>query len=482
MSRATARRALPAITLSSDASGPIGRQLFRQLKDLIRTGRLRTGSRLPSTRQLAAELGVSRNVVVFAYEELRAESYIVSLVGAGSYVAASRQRGPPVPAARPIGSSLMAGSHRSPISVEPGFRIGEPFEIDLPAIDVFPRKLWAKIAADRYATSLRHLLSCAETGGYLPLRQTIAEHVRETRAIDCEPDQVIIVTGQGQAISLVSSLLIEAGDAAFIENPTRLGIRQILRAAGARLAAVSVDDGAFDIASACASAPLARLALVTPSSHFPLGFAMRPAARTALAEWASRQEGRWILEDDTGHDLTPPGSWQPPLWSFATGRVVYFSSFRPTLAPSLRLGFIIAPERLVDAMLSARALTDGYRAPLEQAILNDFVTAGHYAEHIRDMRQIYAERHAALTAAVAEHLPDIVLPGSPVAGLHTVCRLAPPLRDVELAARAGNRFVLRALSTFYEGATEANALLLGHAQMNASEIRREIRRLAAALR
>ena len=384
---------------------------------------------------MASELGVSRNVVVFAYEELRAEGHIVSLVGAGSYVAASRHRGFPVPSLRPNRSDRIPSAGRSGVSVEPGFRIGEPFEIDLPAIDVFPRKLWAKIAASRYTTSLSNLLSCAETGGYKPLRQAIAEHVRETRGIDCDPDQVIIVTGQGQAISLAASLLIQSGDAGFIENPTRLGIRQVLRAAGARLVAVPVDDAEFDVAAARAAAPHARFALVTPSSHFPLGFAMRPAERAALAEWACERDGRWILEDDTGHDLTPSGSWQPPLWSSAIGRVVYFSSFRPTLAPSLRLGFVIAPERLVDSILSARSLTDGYRAPLEQAILNDFIASGHYAQHVRDMRQIYAERHAALTAAVAEYLPDAVLPGPSVAGLHTVCRLSPPLRDAELAAR-----------------------------------------------
>ncbi len=419
--------------------------------------------------------------MVAAYDELQAESYIVSQVGAGSYVAASRQRGLGAHAGRPGARMRTAGSQHLATSAEPGFRIGEPFEIDLPAIDVFPRKLWAKIAANRYAKSLPDLLSHAETGGYLPLRQAIAEHVRETRGIDCEPDQVIIVTGQGQAISLAASLLIEAGDQGFIENPTRLGIRQVLRAAGAQLVAVSVDAGAFDFATARAAAPQARFALVTPSSHFPLGFAMPPETRAAFADWAAAGEGRWILEDDTGHDLTPPGTWQPPLWSSAPGRVVYFSSFRPTLAPSLRLGFVIAPEHLVDTMLSARALSDGYRAPLEQAILNDFIAIGHYARHVRDMREVYAERHAALAAAVVEHFGDAVLGTPTAAGLHTVCRLAPPLNDDALVAKVGSRFVLRALSTFYEGATEANALLLGHAQLNGPAIRREVRRLVAAL-
>lgn len=212
MSCAAAPGAFPAISISSAANGPISHQIFRQLKDLIRTGRLRNGARLPSTGQLAADLGVSRNMAVSAYEELRAESYIVSLVGAGSSVAAPQRRRLAMSTSRPLVSERMREVLRSSTSAEPGLRIGEPFEVDLPAIDFFPRKVWARIAANRYARSLPHLLSHSETGGYLPLRRQIAEHVRETRGIECEPDQVIIMGGQGQAIGHCAALLVEPGD------------------------------------------------------------------------------------------------------------------------------------------------------------------------------------------------------------------------------------------------------------------------------
>ena len=366
-------------------------------------------------------------------------------------------------------------------TIEPGFMIGQPFEIDLPAIDLFPHKIWSRLAANRCATGLHELLRCADTGGYLPLRQAIAEHVRETRGMECEPDQVIVVSGQGQAISLASTFLIETGDVVLIEDPTHIGLRQILSAAGARLVPVPVDGEGFDLAAAGAIASEARFALVTPSRHFPLGVAMGPGRRAALGAWA-RAGDRWIFEDDTGHDLTASGSWQPPLASSAASPVLYFSSFRPTLAPSLRLGFLIVPETLVDAMRAVRMLVDGYRPPLEQAILADFIASGGYARHVRDMRQAYAERHAALVDAVAEHLSDAVLPSPTPAGLHTVCRLRPSLQDAEIATRAERGFVVRPLSAFYDGPTEANALLLGHAPMNPAEIRREVGRFAVALR
>jgi GntR family transcriptional regulator / MocR family aminotransferase len=481
MSIAHAHRALPAIMLSPESREPVGRQIYRQLRELIQRGRLRAGSRLPSTRQLAGDLGVSRNIVVFAYEELKAEGYIVSQVGAGSSVAGAFRRGPlgqeraaekrqPIPCRNPL-----------PQAVEPGFLIGRPFEVDLPALDVFPQKLWGRLAANRCARSLRELLRSADTNGYLPLRQAIAEHLFETRGIQCAPDQVIVVTGQGQAISLAAALLVQPNDAVLVENPTRIGVRQILRAAGARLIPVPVDVHGFDARATALSETDARIALFTPSSHFPLGFVLGPAQRTAIADWARAGEGRWILEDDTGHDLVSSGLWQPPLWSGATGRVLYFSSFRPTLAPSLRLGFVVVPDGLVDAMLSTRLLADGYRPPLEQAILNDFIVGGHYAEHVRAMRGIYAERHAVLATAVTEHLGGIILPEPSLAGLHTVCRLPAAHSDVDVAAHVAGSFVLRPLSAFHEGATDANALLLGHAQLNAQELRREVRRLAAML-
>jgi GntR family transcriptional regulator/MocR family aminotransferase len=481
MSRADAHRALPPITFSPAGREPVGQQIYGQIRELIRQGQLRAGSRLPSTRQLANDLGVSRNIVVFAYEELKAEGYIVSHVGAGTLVADQFFRNPFGRLRLPDGGSASWRRNPPPHATEPGYLIGRPFEVDLPALDVFPQKLWAKLAASRCARSLREVLGSADTGGYLPLREAIAGHLFETRGIQCAPDQIVVVTGEGQAISLAAALLVEPGDAILVENPTHVGIRQILRAAGARLISIEVDEGGFDPLASVFNDSTARIALLTPSSHFPLGFILDPAQRATIAGWARARQGRWILEDDTGYDLVAPGLWQPPLWSGSPGRVLYFSSFRRTLAPSLRLGFIVVPESLVDRMLSTRLLADGYRPPLEQAILTDFIIAGHYAAHVRAMREIYTERHAILAAAIAEHLGDVVLPGASAAGLHTVCRLPATVSDAELSRRAAGSFVLRPLSAFHEGTTDANALLLGHAQLTAQELRREVRRLAAVL-
>jgi GntR family transcriptional regulator/MocR family aminotransferase len=468
--------------LARSGRGPIGHQIFVQLKDLISRGRLPNGARLPSTRDLAVELGVSRNAIVSAYEELRAGNYILSRPGAGSYVNGFRRR--PL-AARPQGSNADAATAKpSPAgpTPEPGFLIGQPFEIDVPAIDVFPHRIWSRIAGHRFASGLRELFRSAEPSGYPPLRRTIADHLRETRGIGCSPEQVVVVTGQGQALSLVVNLLIKPGDGLLIEDPTRLGIRQIVCGAGARLISLPVDAAGMDLTAAPASVSEARFALVTPSTHFPLGVALDDARRAALAEWALDRDDRWILEDDTGHDLCPPGSWRPALWSQASDRVIYFSSFRPTLAPSLRLGFMVVPERLVCAILQARLSADGYRPPMEQAILCDFIDGGHYAKHIRTMRATYAERAVALAATVEEHLHDLLLGAPLAADLHTICQLSDLHRDTEIAARAAGRFVIRSLSSFHEETPAGNALLLGHAQMSQAELRRQVRALALLLR
>jgi GntR family transcriptional regulator/MocR family aminotransferase len=476
MSRATVHHALLSINVSRQAVAPISHQVFLQIKELISRGRLSDGARLPSTRDLATELGVSRNAIVSAYEELRAGNYIFARAGAGSFVAGVRRR---VPVSTQSASS--GAGRYSPVP-EPGFLIGQPFEIDVPAIDVFPHRLWSRIAANRFASDLRSLFCSAEAGGYAPLQQVIAEHLRETRAIACSPDQVVVVTGQGQAVSLAAGLLVRPGDKVMVEDPSRLGIRHILSRAGARLIHAPVDAAGMNPMAAGVAVDEARFALVTPSSHFPLGVALDDARRAALAEWALERDDRWILEDDTGHDLASPSSWRVPLWSHAPERVVYFSSFRPTLAPSLRLGYMVVPERLIGAFHQARLAADGYRPPMEQAILTDFMSGGHYAKHVRAMRVTYAERAVALASAVEENLHGLVLGEPQPADLHTICRLAAAFRDTEIAARAAGHFVLRPLSSFHEATPAGNALLLGHAPMNVAEIRRRVRALARVLR
>lgn len=467
------------LTLSDKT--PLEHQLVDQIRNLVLHGRLQPGARLPSGRQLASELAISRNTVVAAYRKLQSRNYIVSQIGVGTFVANARGSSPGQQDAKVTTTAFSTPAPVAVVPEEPGFRIGQAFEIDVPAIDVFPLKAWARLAVNRCSRTLKELLHSADPAGYLPFRTTISEHVRETRGIACWADQVVVSSGQGQAISLAARTLVEPGDIVLIEDPTRLGIRSILRNAGAKLVDVPVDEKGFDLSAVGETAERAKIAIVTPTSHFPLGIKLSAGRRAALGAWARAREGRWIMEDDTGHDLMPNASWSAPLWSLAPGRVIYFSSFRPTIAPSLRLGFMVVPHEILGQILQARLLSDGYRAPLEQAILNDFMVSGLYAQHIRTMQQTYGERHEALSASLWQEMPDRVQAGPSNAGLHTICRLCSPLIDARIEQDLRGKILVRSLSGFYSRPTLANALLLGHSQINPRQIARSVRDLANAV-
>jgi GntR family transcriptional regulator/MocR family aminotransferase len=479
---------LPALDPSSAL--PLHRQLYAALRGAILARQLAPGTRLPSTRTLAADLRLSRATVVLAYEQLHAEGYIEGRVGAGTVVARAlpddAPRGPS-PQAPPPAHTALSLSRRGVDLVAAARSTGlglasKLFHPGLPALDAFPSATWTRLAARHLRDSPAALLAYGEPADYRPLRVAIAAYLGAARAARCTPEQVIIVGGAQQGLALLARLLLDPGDAAWIEEPGYPGARAALLAAGARLVPVRVDADGLDVADGIARAPRARLAYVTPSHQFPLGATLSLARRLALLAWAGRT-GAWIIEDDYDSEYRFTGRPLAALHGLDTaGRVVYLGTFSKVLSPGLRLGYIVAPPDLAEAIIAARNLTDRHPPALEQAILADFIAEGHFARHLRRVRDLAAERQSVLAAAVRDHLGDLLTVSPQPAGLHLVAHLPPGTDDLAASRRAAAAgLVAPPLSASYLETPQQRGLLLGYASAPPAALRSAAHSLARAL-
>jgi GntR family transcriptional regulator/MocR family aminotransferase len=484
---------LAGVVIDRDAALPLHRQLYEALRAAVLTGQLRPGSRLPATRALAAELGVSRNTVLAAYEQLLAEGYVEGQVGSGTYVARAlpeaalhlqaRRRAVARPAARAPRLSrrgmLLAAT---PVTLVRAAGPPRPFRSGVPALDAFPRGVWMRLLARYWRRPPRELLGYGDPAGYRPLRVAIAAYLRVARGVRCEPEQVVIVAGSQQGLAIVARVLLDEGDVVWLEDPGYLGARGALRAAGARLVPVPVDDEGLAIAAGATRGPAPRLIYVTPSHQYPLGVTMSLARRLALLEWAGRV-GAWVLEDDYDSEYRYGGRPLAALQGLdGDGRVIYLGTFSKVLCPGLRLGYLVAPPDLVDAFVAARALADRHSPGIEQAALADFIAEGHFARHLRRMRALYAARQAALVDAARRELAGLLTVPEAHAGMHVVGWLPDGVDDVAAADRAAAHGVETVpLSAYALGRPVHRGLLLGYAAVDEAAIRAGVERLARAL-
>jgi GntR family transcriptional regulator/MocR family aminotransferase len=477
----------PALALEPRDSRPLHRQIYFAIREAILEGRLRPGARLPASRSLAKDLGVSRNTVMAAFEQLRAEGYIDGRVGAGSFIPrhlpdeAGPLHRPPEPGDGALprrisarGQMLVGLRHR-------GAR-PRPFSPGLPELEQFPFREWARLLARRWRRPHRAFLVGGEPGGYRPLCEAIADYLAMARAVFCRADQVIITSGAQQALDLAARVLIDPGDPVWMEEPGYPPTSAVLRAAGARVVPVPVDDEGLSVVAGRAIEPAPRLICVSPSHQYPLGVTMSLARRLELLECARAIDGV-VIEDDYDSEYRYAGRPLAALQGLdGDGRVIYLGTMSKVMFPGLRIGYMVVPAHLIDAFLAVRAMVDAHPSSIAQAALADFITEGFLGAHIRRMRQLYAERQATLIDTFRKKFGERLALAPAAAGMHLVARLPPASDDRALAQRAAEAGVeAPALSHYYQGAPAARGLLLGYAGVDRRATERAALRLAEVL-
>ena len=444
--------------LRGDAQPPLQEQLYRAIRAGVLEGRLRPGERLPSSRALAEDLGLSRNTVTGACDRLVAEGYLAARPASGLFVAEDMpeslggqvDHGAAASFSRRGQRLIGAGGQRliggdGAVGSDP--QAGRVFAIGVPALDEFPLETWRRITNRRLRRSERGLLAHGDPQGLLDLRLALADYLREARGLRCGPEHILVVSGAQQALDLVGRVLLDPGDLAALEDPGYAGIRQALLAVGARLAPVPVDAQGLDPALLPKLAAGAKLVAVTPSHQFPLGGTMPLPRRLALLAQA-RERDFMILEDDYDCEFRYAGPPLPALQGLEqatgdagrdgggeNGRVIHVGTFSKVLFPGLRLGYLVLPPALLDGFRRVKAIADGHGASLPQAVLADFIAEGHLAQHARRMRKLYRQRQQALLAALQESCGDSLTVGPAEAGLHLVAQFRDG-RDDRAAAEA----------------------------------------------
>jgi len=482
---------LAAATLERDAPTPLFRQLYVHMKAAILDGRIGAGVRLPATRTLCGLLDVSRQTVLAAYEQLMAEGYLEGTVGKGTFVSAA------LPAAARAGAVLPAPMVR-PLSAR-GERIAggmarvlhhagplRAFRPSMPGLDLFPFDVWRRLEARHWRHSTASL-GYGPGAGHAPLRELLCAYLKASRGVQCTADQIVITSGSQQALYLLAQLLLAPDEAMWIESPGYQGAVAPFAVAGACVCPVPVDAEGMDVAYAAARYPDAKLAFVTPSHQLPLGVTMSLRRRLDLLRWAEANRA-WIVEDDYDSEYRHTG---PPLASLQSmdraGSVIYVGTLSKVLFPALRLGYVVAPPALAQALARAKAVVDRHSPIVPQATLADFIAGGHFARHIRRTRDAYGERRLALVDALDAQLGGRLRQGPTDAGLDVCVHFTENLDEETVARHAGEIGVdVRTLGYYTNPAAGpdcavAPGLLLGFSAFAPDVLRTGVADLARAM-
>ena len=484
---------LPLVAVDRTSPKPLYRQIYEGYRDAIVDRRLEAGRQLPSTRGLADELRISRLPVLNAFEQLKEEGYFETRIGSGTFVAGSlpdellrSARATPAPEATLVQGRRAVGRRARalpPERVAPWFTSCRgAFSVGQPPVDGFSVKIWSRLVA-RHSRNLDVGFHYSSPMGFASLREAVAEYLRTSRAVRCEPEQIMIVSGSQQALDLASRTLLDPGNPVWVEEPGYFGARGALNLAGARLIPVPVDGEGMDISVGMARCPRARAVFVTPSHQFPLGVTMSATRRLKLLDWA-RRSGAWVIEDDYDSEFRygnlPIGALQG---LDRDARVIYIGTFSKILFPGLRLGYIVMPADLVEDFIKIRRAMDMFSSTFHQAVLADFIREGHFGRHIRRARLSCRERRSALVDAIREELGDTLHVVGDEAGMYLTAILPRGARDRKISEHAARSGLWAApLSDCYLGKVRRQGLLLGFGGISVEEIEVGVRRLRNAIR
>ncbi len=477
--------------LSLDRSGrlPLNEQLYRQLKNLITT-RLKSGDRLPPSRDMAKLLTLGRVTVSSAYSRLTEEGFLESRPGLGTYVSAfapsreaeswKKPAQDPQPLKR---ASLSNRAHKAALAAQFHVQATEPLAVIAPDYDSLPGKKWTQIVARVSKSPWLHN-SYSEPGGYMPYRKAVADYVRVTRGISCEPEQVIATCGIQQGLALCAQLLLNPGDIAAVEDPCFEPHRLALNFWDLRVAPVSLDDEGISIESLNEEAPDAKAVLVTPSHQYPLGTLMSLSRREQLLHWA-QTHGAWLIEDDYDSELRYGGSPPPALASLdpSLNNVIYLGSFTKMIYPGFNLGYMVVPEHAVQAFAGAKCLADRHVSEVHQAILNEFIAGGYYDNHIRRLKKLYEGRRRAAIRAMGRYCKNYGHLKLNNQGTHLTFIFENFVDDVSFCETLKKEFRIesRPLSPCFQSHAPQSGLIIGFAGFSENEIEVSVMRLGRAM-
>ncbi|MGI9477347.1 MAG: PLP-dependent aminotransferase family protein [Hyphomicrobiaceae bacterium] len=477
MIQSTSSAAILSISLDRDLKDPLHGQLASQFRKLILERRFGAGERLPSSRMLADELSVSRVTVTTAFDQLISEGYAEGRHGSGVYVAAD------------LPDYTFSLDHRSHDAIDddlPAPRLLRPFETSAPDLESFPYRDWARLIDQVWRAPEPALLAKPDPFGWGPLRRAIASHLKDWRGVECAPSQIVITSGLTDAIELIAKTALVEGDTVLVEEPGHHVLRNALSANGMMFKPVPVDENGFDIQFRGKKARNASAVVVTPSRQFPMGMTLPLARRLELLEWAGRRGGL-IIEDDFDSEYRFVGQPLPALMSLDDQEcVIYVGSFSKVLMPSLRLGFVVLPRRLLSNAGRVIGSTGARASLLAQPALQRFMETGGFATHIRRMRRLYAQRQRVLVSTLKHYADGLLHVESTSGGMHVVADFTPMLSermtDIEAAERAGAAGITAsALSTYFAGTPLRQGLVLGYASFDEASIRSTAARLARVL-
>ncbi|ALG09164.1 PLP-dependent aminotransferase family protein [Kibdelosporangium phytohabitans] len=471
------------LLLDRTSREPMYQQLYTQLRDLIVVRRqFAPGTRLPASRTLADELGISRNTVLLAYQRLRQDNCIDGAPGAGTVVLPPPRTPSPPPG--PGRCDALSGRARAAIANGPGHLIdrsacNRPFAVGMPPLDVFPASLWGKLTANRLRKPPVRLLSGCETLGFMPLREAIAAYLGLMRGVRCRAEQVVVTRGAEHALDLVIRSLLEPGDAVWLEEPGTIEARAVATWHGQRVCPVPVDDEGLVVDAG----PDARMAIVSPARQLPLGTVMSGPRRKGLLDWAQRT-GSWIVELDTEAPFLSPDAAPPLQTEDAHGQVIYAGTFRNLLFPEVRAGYCVLPESLVDPISAVLWQSGSGVSSLIQHVLADFVNYQYFPRYLRRVRDVCASRREALVTALGQYGADwLTVSDDASGGSFLACVTGHPIDEQTLTDRASPASLsLHSIDRYYMGQGELSGVVLGYAAVGEAAIVPAVQRLMNVLR